>query len=210
MERWPARILEEGPEALRPHLLAEAPSVPKTGDFDLNPSGRPPGPVKLTPAAVLMPIVRRPEPTMLFTRRTPHLARHAGQVAFPGGRMDAADPHPIATALRETAEETGIAASAVDIAGFLDVYETGSGFAIVPVVGILDPGFTLTPDPGEVDEVFEVPLAFLLDPANREIREAAWQDRRGFYYAWTYGPHYIWGVTAGILSGFVERLKRVS
>jgi 8-oxo-dGTP pyrophosphatase MutT (NUDIX family) len=209
LAHWPARIADEGLDALRPHLLAdapEAPTKPTRSDYDLTPENRPQGPRKLRPAAVLMPIVQRAEPTMLFTRRTPHLARHAGQVSFPGGRVSEDDDSLIETALRETEEETGITADFVSVAGFLETYETGTGFAIVPVVGMLKEGFRLMPDPGEVDEVFEVPLSFLLDPANRERKSAEWQGRRREFYAYNYGPHYIWGATAAILVGFMERL----
>lgn len=209
LAHWPQRIAEEGLAALRPHLLADAPKAPTVAtrsDYDLTPENRPAEPRKLRPAAVLMPIVLRAEPTMLFTRRTPHLARHAGQVSFPGGRVNKDDTSLIETALRETQEETGITADFVDVAGFLETYETGTGFAIVPVVGMLTEGFRLVPDPGEVDEVFEVPLSFLLDPANRERKSAEWQGRRREFYAYQYGPHYIWGATAAILVNFMERL----
>lgn len=197
-------------EHLSARLLAEAPALsltPTRSDYDLDPQHRPEAPRKLKPAAVLMPIVRRAEPTVLFTRRTAHLARHAGQVSFPGGRVHEDDTSLIETALRETREETGIAADYVSIAGFLDSYETGTGFAIVPVVGLLTEGFTLAPDPGEVDEVFEVPLAFLLDPVNRRLESREWRGRTRRYYAFDYGGHYIWGATAAILVGFAERLK---
>ncbi len=206
---WPARIAEHGLGALRPHLLAEAPpapAVPTRGDYDLDPGMRPQTPRKLKPAAVLIPIIRRAEPTILFTRRTPHLARHAGQVSFPGGRVDKSDVSLTETALRETHEETGISREFVSIAGFLESYETGTGFAIVPVVGMLAEGFQLVPDPGEVDEVFEVPLSFLFDPANRQRKSAEWQGRRREFYAYTYGRHYIWGATAAILVNLMERL----
>jgi 8-oxo-dGTP pyrophosphatase MutT (NUDIX family) len=206
---WSERIAALGADALKPHLLSAAPTpVPTRGDFDLNPVFRPEAPRTLMPAAVLLPVVKRPEPTILFTRRTPHLARHAGQVSFPGGRANEADASLVETALRETFEETGIARSFVSVAGFLETYETGTGFAIVPVVGLLESGFDLTPDPGEVDEVFEVPLAFLLDPANLEHHTAQWEGRERRYYAFTYGTHHIWGATAAILVNFVERLAR--
>lgn len=201
---WPVRIATEGAAVLGPRLLA-APAPPSRSDYDLNPGERPPART-LRPAAVLMPIVLRAVPSVLFTRRTAHLARHAGQVSFPGGRIDAADPHPLAAALRETEEETGIPPAFIEPAGFLDTYETGTGFAIVPVVGLVREGFGLTPNPSEVDEVFEVPLAFLLDPANREEKTAEWQGQTRRFYAYTYGRHYIWGATAGILAGFTERL----
>lgn len=194
---------------LRERLLAEPPSIsltPTRSDYDLNPGLRP-VPRELAPAAVLLPIIARTEPTILFTRRTPHLSRHAGQVSFPGGRLHADDPSLVTTALRETEEETGIGAEFIQVAGFLDGYETGTGFAILPVVGLLRDGFVLAPDPDEVEEAFEVPLAFLLDPANRERRSMEWQGRVREFYAFNYGSHYIWGATAGILVNFADRLQ---
>ncbi len=203
------RIAELGLDPLRSRLLPEPPLLPltpKRGDYDLNPGLRPQGDRRLKPAAVLLPIVRRPSPTVLFTRRTPHLARHAGQVSFPGGRVHEDDVSLVDTALRETAEETGIAANFVSVAGFLEAYETGTGYAILPVVGLLAEGFALEPNPAEVAEIFEVPLDFLLDPANRERHAAEWQGRQRAYYAFTYCGHYIWGATAAILVDFVERM----
>ena len=203
------RIAREGVAPLRPLLLAEPPHlplVPQRGDYDLNPHARPITEAALMPAAVLLPIVRRREPTVLFTRRTPHLARHAGQVSFPGGRLHDEDESLVETALRETAEETGILARFVSIAGFLEIYETGSGFAILPVVGLLEEGYSLNPNPEEVDEIFEVPLAYLLDPANKEQQTGEWHGRVGTYFAFTHGEHVIWGATAAILSNLVERL----
>lgn len=190
-------------------LLPEPPPIslaPTRSDYDLNPGMRPNEKRQLAPAAILLPIIARAEPSLLFTRRTAHLSRHAGQVSFPGGRLHADDPSLVTTALRETEEETGIAPRFVSIAGFLDCHETGTGFAILPVVGLLREGFVLAPDPNEVEEVFEVPLAFLLDPASREHRNMEWQGRRREFYAFTYGPHYIWGATAGILVNFADRL----
>jgi 8-oxo-dGTP pyrophosphatase MutT (NUDIX family) len=194
---------------LRGRLLPEPPPVPVTptrSDYDLNPDVRRAGTRELAPAAVLLPIVARAEPSVLFTRRTLHLSRHAGQVSFPGGRLNADDSSLVRTALRETEEETGIGAEFVEIAGFLDCYETGTGFAILPVVGMLREGFALTPDSNEVEDVFEVPLAFLLDPANRERRSMEWQGKQRQFYAFGYGSHYIWGATAGILVNFADRL----
>jgi 8-oxo-dGTP pyrophosphatase MutT (NUDIX family) len=157
-------------------------------------------------ASVLLPIIFHAEPTLLFTRRTATLARHSGQVSFPGGRSEPADISPLQTALRETFEETGIASGLVSVAGYLDRYLTGTGFDIQPVVGLVAPGFALAPDPREVDEVFEVPLAFLLDPASRrrESREIAGRQRR--YYVFTYKEHEIWGATAAIIVNLAERL----
>ncbi len=157
-------------------------------------------------ASVLLPIVFHTEPTLLFTRRTATLAKHSGQVSFPGGRSEPHDISPLQTALRETFEETGIAPGHVSVAGYLDRYLTGTGFDIQPVVGLLDPGFVLAPDPREVDEVFEVPLTFLLDPGNRrrESRVIAGRQRR--FYAFSYNGHEIWGATAAIIVNFAERM----
>jgi 8-oxo-dGTP pyrophosphatase MutT (NUDIX family) len=206
-----AAIARGDHSSLRARLLPEPPPVsltPTRSDYDLNPGARPAGIRELAPAAVLLPIVGRAEPAVLFTRRTPHLSRHAGQVSFPGGRLHADDPSLVRAALRETEEEIGIGDEFIQVAGFLDCYETGTGFAILPVVGLLREGFALVPDANEVEEVFEVPLAFLLDPANRERRSLEWQGRQRQYYAFTYGAHYIWGATAGILANFADRLPR--
>jgi 8-oxo-dGTP pyrophosphatase MutT (NUDIX family) len=204
------RIAEEGLEPLRARLLSDPPMLPlspRRSDYDLNPGMRPDATRTLQPAAVLLPVVRRSEPTVLFTRRTEHLARHAGQVSFPGGRVQQSDLSLVETALRETAEETGITPACISIAGFLEPYETGTGFSILPVVGLLSEGFASVPEPQEVAEIFEVPLAFLLDPANRERHAAEWQGRRREYYAFTYEGHYIWGATAAILVDFAERMR---
>ncbi|HEY5048116.1 MAG TPA: CoA pyrophosphatase [Rhizomicrobium sp.] len=202
-------VTEHGLAALRPRLLAEPPQlplVPGRSDYDLNPGMRPDTAPALQPAAVLLPIVRRSDPTILFTRRTPDLARHAGQVSFPGGRVHEDDLSLVETALRETAEETGIAAEFVAIAGFLEPYETGTGFAILPVVGLLDEGFALLPNPAEVAEIFEVPLDFFLDSANRQRHATDWKGARRTYYAFKYQAHYIWGATAAILVDFADRM----
>ena len=196
-------------DALRGKLLADAPSLPlspKRSDYDLDPGNRPAEAVTLMPAAVLLPIVARDEPTVLFTERSAKLAHHAGQVSFPGGRADPDDESLIYTALRETHEETGIAPEFIAVAGFLDAYETGTGFAILPVVGLLREGFVLAPDTNEVAEVFEVPLAFLLDPANRQKNQTEWKGRIRHYYAFRYHGHTIWGATAAMLVDFAERM----
>ncbi|MBV9990808.1 MAG: CoA pyrophosphatase [Alphaproteobacteria bacterium] len=196
-------------EGLRPRLLAEAPDLPlrpKRSDYDLDPQNRPETAVSLIPAAVLLPIVLRDEPSVLFTERSAKLARHAGQVSFPGGRSNPDDESLIFTALRETQEETGIAPDFITVAGFLDAYETGTGFAILPVVGLLREGFVLAPDTNEVAEVFEVPLSFLLDPANRQKNQTEWKGRLRHYYAFRYHGHYIWGATAAMLANFAERM----
>ncbi|HVZ91263.1 MAG TPA: CoA pyrophosphatase [Rhizomicrobium sp.] len=197
-------------ETLRARLLADPPVLPLAptrGDYDFDPENRPPRPPKLQPAAVLVPIVLRSEPTVLFTERSPNLARHAGQVSFPGGQVSAGDRTLVDTALRETREETGIAQEFVTVAGFLDAYETGTGYAILPVVGLLKEGFALAPDTSEVTEVFEAPLSYLLDPANRRTEQMEWRGRLRRYYAFRYNGHYIWGATAAMLVDFGERLS---
>jgi 8-oxo-dGTP pyrophosphatase MutT (NUDIX family) len=196
-------------EALRGRLLQEPPDAREHDDYDLAPELRPAsfGGVK---AAVLLPIVAREEPTLLFTLRTESLARHSGQISFPGGRSEAGDLSPVETALRETMEETGIPARFITVAGYLDRYLTGTGFDIQPVVGLLAEGFALAPDPREVASVFEAPLAFLLDPANRrrETRHIAGRERR--FYAITYQGHEIWGATAAIIVDLATRLDGIS
>ena len=204
------QITRGGAEEMRKRILAEPPAIdlaPTRGDFELNPGIREQAVSPLTPSAVLVPIVRHPDPTLLLTRRTDHLSRHAGQVAFPGGRASEDDTSLIATALRETEEEIGIRSDLVTVAGFLETYETGTGYAILPVVGFLEEGFTVVPDVNEVAEVFEVPLAFLLDPANRERERVFWQDRWREFYAFRYGSHYIWGATAAMLVNFLDKLR---
>lgn len=205
------RIGAGGVETLRPNLLPDVPLLPlkpTRGDYDLNPGTRPKLERALAPAAVLLPVVKKPEPTVLFTQRTHTLSKHAGQVSFPGGRAEEGDPSLVETALRETQEETGIDPKFVSVAGYLDPYETGTGFAILPVVGLLSEGFRLMPDAREVAEVFEVPLAFLLDPANRKREAREWQGQRREFYSFQYERFYIWGATAAILVNFSERLAR--
>ncbi len=175
--------------SLRAHLLREPPALPltaKRGDFDLNPDQRTVEAKPLAPAAVLVPIVQRAEPTILLTQRTEHLTRHAGQVSFPGGRVNEGDISLVETALRETQEETGIAPAFITVAGFLDVFETGTGYAILPVVGLLAEGFALSPSADEVAHIFEVPLAFLLDPRNRQRQSREFQGRTRSFYAFNY------------------------
>ena len=194
---------------LRARLLTEPPAVPLVptrGDYDLNPGMRPTPREKLRPAAVLLPLIQREELTVLFTRRTAHMRRHAGQVSFPGGGAHENDVSLIETALRETQEETGIEPAFITIAGFLDAYETGTGYAILPVVGVVSEGFALAPCANEVAEIFEVPLAFLLDAKNRERQTGEWKGRTRNFYAYQYNGHHIWGATAAMLVNLAERL----
>ncbi|MEY4965068.1 MAG: hypothetical protein RL274_651 [Pseudomonadota bacterium] len=196
-------------EQLRASLLQQLPDVTAHDDYPFDPAQRPSG-FGAVKASVLLPILLRDEPMLLFTRRTESLARHSGQVSFPGGRREPGDLSPVETALRETFEETGIAPAFVTVAGYLDRYLTGTGFDIQPVVGQLAEGFALTPDPREVAEIFEVPLAYLCNPANlrRESREIAGLQRS--FYAFTYKEHEIWGATAAIIVDLAQRLNGIS
>jgi 8-oxo-dGTP pyrophosphatase MutT (NUDIX family) len=161
----------------------------------------------VTPAAVLVAIVDHPGvPTVVFTRRTAHLKKHSGQVSFPGGRAEPSDPGPDFTALRETQEEIGLAPDRVEVIGRLPEYFTRTGFRVTPVVGIVRPPLELVPDAREVDEVFEVPLEFLLDPANyrRESRELG--GRTAHYFVLEHHGRVIWGATAGMLVNLYRML----
>lgn len=161
----------------------------------------------LVPAAVLIPIIEHPgAPTVLFTQRALHLKYHAGQVSFPGGRMEAGDTDILATALRETHEEVGILPDAVQVAGCLEPLPTVSGYAVTPIVGLLAPETVFVPDPGEVERVFEVPLAFLVDPANRRYAERLVLGARVRVPEFRYAGEHIWGATASILGRLGERL----
>ena len=193
-------------EQLRARLLQQPPDVTEHDDYESGPRPAGFGAVK---AAVLLAVIQRQEPMLLFTRRTDSLARHSGQVSFPGGRSESGDLTPVETALRETFEETGIAPSFITVTGYLDRYLTGTGFDIQPVVGLLSDGFVLAPDPREVADIFEVPLAFLCDPANRrrESREIGGRQRR--FYAFTYESHEIWGATAAIVVNLAQRLDAI-
>lgn len=165
------------------------------------------GDEELTPAAVLFPIVRRNhEPTVLLTQRTAHLKDHPGQISFPGGRREAADHSPAHTALREAAEEIGLAATHVDVLGYLPEYLTSTGFRVTPVVAMVTPPFDLQLDAFEVAEAFEVPLAFLLDPANHQRHSLHYRGKLRHYYAMPYGDYFIWGATAGIIMSLYRSL----
>jgi 8-oxo-dGTP pyrophosphatase MutT (NUDIX family) len=156
---------------------------------------------------VLVPVVAHPGGlTVLFTQRTSQLRSHSGQISFPGGRAEPEDPSPEFTALREAGEEIGLKAGQVEVLGRLPEYLTRTGYRVTPVVGLLTPPLELTPAPREVQEVFEVPLAFLLDPRNHQRRTREVQGRSVSFYAIPYGERDIWGVTAGILVNFYRRL----
>lgn len=160
----------------------------------------PPADEALIAAAVLIPIVvRETAPTVLLTQRTIHLRDHAGQVSFPGGRREAGDADAVATALREAEEEVGLVPTQVEVLGCLPEYRTGTGFAVTPVVGLVQPPLNLKLDDFEVADVFEPPLAFLLDPANRSREAVDYRGARREYWAIPWQGRYIWGATAGML-----------
>jgi 8-oxo-dGTP pyrophosphatase MutT (NUDIX family) len=158
-------------------------------------------------AAVLIAAVDHPEgASLILTKRTDTLRQHAGQIAFPGGRIDPEDPTPEWAALREAEEEIGLPPQSVEVLGRLPDYWTGSGFRIAPVIGIVQPGFTLQINPAEVDAAFEVPLAFLMDPQNHGRQSVVFDKGERFFYEMTHGTWRIWGVTAGLIRTLYERL----
>ncbi len=185
------------------------PPLGERSDFDLNPDVKAalmPG-LKQRPAAVLCGLVERDGGLhVVLTRRAAHLNQHAGQIAFPGGKVDELDPSSLATALREASEEIGLGEDRVEIIGTLDPYQTSTGFRVTPFVGVIDPHWRALPDPDEVEEVFETPLDFLMDPANRVRHHHDRQGTRRTYYAMPWGEYYIWGATAGMLKGLSDRL----
>jgi 8-oxo-dGTP pyrophosphatase MutT (NUDIX family) len=158
------------------------------------------------PAAVLIPVVDRPQPTVLLTQRAAHLNDHAGQISFPGGKIDATDATPLDAALREAEEEIGLSREFVDPIGYLDLYGTGFGFRILPTLARVRPGFALHVNEAEVEDVFEVPLAFLMDPANHQVHSKEFRGMERSYYAMPFAERYIWGATAGILRVLYERI----
>jgi len=191
----------EVPAALN-DLTVEA----KRGDLDLEPSLWERAGVKATkPAAVLIPVVDRPDPQVLLTLRT-ELPSHPGQIAFPGGKIDAGDATPAAAAIREAREEIGLARELIDPIGYLDLYLTFSGYRILPTVARVRPDYRLVLNADEVADAFEVPLAFLMDAQNHALHSRDWKGIERKYYAMPFGDRYIWGVTAGILRNLYERI----
>jgi 8-oxo-dGTP pyrophosphatase MutT (NUDIX family) len=178
------------------------------GDHRFNPGHpRVTGPRSLRDAAVLIPVVDHgPEASVILTKRAEKLASHSGQVAFPGGRIDPTDISPEAAALRETEEEIGLGADHIEVIGRMPDYVSGSGYRIAPVLSIVRPGFHLTLNEHEVDAAFEVPLRFLMDPANHAQNSREFDSRVWVYYDMPYGDQRIWGVTAGIIRTLYERL----
>jgi 8-oxo-dGTP pyrophosphatase MutT (NUDIX family) len=183
---------------------------PSPGDYDLNP-GAPALTNAFKPAAVLIPIVSRDPLTVLLTLRTGELGQgpsstHAGQIAFPGGKIETDDTDAQAAALREAHEEIGLDPQFVEPLGFTEAYRTGTGYVITPVVALVRPGFDLTPNPSEVAEAFEVPFAFLMDEANHRIDSFTWRGDERQFYAMPFEQRYIWGATAGIIKALHRRL----
>jgi 8-oxo-dGTP pyrophosphatase MutT (NUDIX family) len=201
-DRARARLHLEVPPALHDHT-----AVAVRGDLDQDPElWKRAGVAATRPAAVLVPVVDRPDPTVLLTQRTADLTSHAGQVAFPGGKIDPNDATPAAAAAREAEEEIGLEHSFIEPIGYLDLYLTFSGFRVLPTVARVAPEYRLTINPSEVADAFEVPLAFLMDAQNHALHSRDWKGITRRYYAMPFGERYIWGVTAGILRNLYERL----
>lgn len=192
------------PEALRQRFVAPPSWQP---EVRMEPRFTQRAPV---PASVLVPIVAHERPTVLLTQRTSHLANHSGQIAFPGGKVDDTDADSIAAALREAEEEVGLTPDFIQVLGTLPIYTTGSAFIITPVVALVRPGFTLTPNEGEVADVFEVPLDFLMNPAHHRRHSLMAEGLRRDWFSMPYQDadmeRFIWGATAGMLRNFYRFL----
>jgi 8-oxo-dGTP pyrophosphatase MutT (NUDIX family) len=192
-----------------PPGLNDASVTPRRGDHDADPVMLKIAEVRpIRPAAVLVPVVARPEPTVLLTQRAQHLPDHPGQISFPGGKIDKTDASPRDSALREAEEEIGLDRGFVEPLGYLDLYMTTLGYRIVPVIARVKPGFALELNSSEVDATFEVPLRYLMDQNNVQRHSRDWQGMTRHYYAITFDERYIWGVTAGILRNLHERICR--
>ena len=200
----PEAVRARAAERLLPHEPAA--DVLTIGDETALEHVLPLGRERLKPAAVLVPLVARDEVTVLLTQRTDALRAHAGQIAFPGGRIDPEDGGALQAALREAHEEIGLNGRFVEFLGYLDPYVTGTGFLVQPCVALVEPGFTPSLNEDEVAEAFETPLAFLMDPANHRRGSRVRDGRIRRFYEMPYGRYYIWGATAGIIRNLYERL----
>lgn len=194
-------------DPLAPILEALQRDSGASSDFDLNPDVVLPEGRKLRPAGVLVPIeLRNDTPHVILTKRASHLKHHPGQIAFPGGKQDESDADVIAAALREAHEEIGLPQDNVEVLGTLPFHETVTSFTVTPVLGRVRDRFDIVPEPGEVDEVFSVPLAHVTDPARFSVQSRRWMGQRRHYFTVPFGPYYIWGATARILRGLAERM----
>jgi len=192
-----------------PAALTDLSAPAVRGDLDLDPQAwKTAGVAAVRPAAVLVAVVDREVPVVILTQRTADLASHAGQIAFPGGKIEPGDTSPAGAALREAEEEIGLAQNLIEPIGYLDLYLTFSGFRILPTLARIAPGYALTLNRSEVAQAFEVPLEFVLRGDNYQRRSRDWNGITRHYYAIPYQDHYIWGVTAGILRNLYERLGR--
>jgi 8-oxo-dGTP pyrophosphatase MutT (NUDIX family) len=180
-----------------------------SSDFDLNPETVLPAGRKLRPAGVLAPVVERDGALqVILTKRSSALKHHPGQIAFPGGKQDESDPDVIAAALREAHEEIALPPAQVEFLGTLPAHETVTGFVVTPVIGLVTGDFTPVPEAGEVDEVFSVPLDFVMDAQNFQVQGRRWRGLYRSYYAVPYGPYYIWGATARMLRAWSDQMTR--
>ncbi len=191
---------------LRDRLIGalEAPGV-DSSDFDLNPFGWRPAVENLRPAAVLIPVTEAGR--IILTMRSAKLKHHPGQIAFPGGKVEASDASPVAAALREAHEEIGLDPAQVEVLGCLPFHQTVTSYRVTPVLGMVRGAFVARPDPSEVEDVFEVPVDHIADTANFRIEGRRWQGQKRYYFTAPFGPYYIWGATARILRALAEGLK---
>lgn len=181
-----------------------------SSDFDLNPDVVLPEGRKLRPAGVLVPVMAdRNGAKMLLTKRSSRLKHHPGQISFPGGKQDEGDADVTAAALREAQEEVGLPLEHVTVLGTLPTHETVTGFLVTPVIGWIDRPFKIIPEPGEVAEVFTVPLTHVTEKAEFSVQSRRWRGTRRHYYTVPFGPYYIWGATARILRGLADRMENV-
>ncbi|MBC7520794.1 MAG: CoA pyrophosphatase [Sandarakinorhabdus sp.] len=176
------------------------------GDWDVTADPGFDRPPRLTPAAVLIAVTNEADPQLLLTKRNANMSKHPGQIAFPGGRVDPEDASEIVAALREAEEEVALGRHQVEVLGTLDRYETGTGFSILPVVGVVAPGLVFAAHEREVAEVFHVPFAHVMDPANHEMRTGEWQGRQRNFFVIRHGTREIWGATAGMIVNLSKRL----
>ena len=192
-------------KSIRQKLVMESSELKNNGDHSLNPGMT--LPARQHPASVLIPVIGRPgHPTVLLTRRSDALSHHAGQVSFPGGRVEDSDIDIVDTALRETEEEIGLTRRHIEVIGQLDDYVTRTGFAVTPIVGLVTPPFDLVVNSVEVADVFEVPISFVLDRKNHDRQSKEWQNKTRHFYVMPHPDFYIWGATAGMLVDFANML----